>query len=146
MERYSDLSHFDFAMICRTLSALTIKPGSFQHKNIVTAMKEYLQENQNIDTKTFYAISRSIRLGNKRLGGVSYSSSHIDMLLCARILNDKVNVLDEMLMKYSLETDQKVEISEIECLDLYFEAVRTMRVRAGSFDAAARAEVIEMVY
>jgi len=89
-------------MMCRTLGSLTIKPGSVQHKNIVTAMKEYLQEeSQNIETKTMYAIARSIRLGNKRLGGVSYSSSHIDMLVCSRILSDKVNVLDEMMAKYS---------------------------------------------
>jgi hypothetical protein len=35
-----------------------------------------------------------------------------------------------------------VSDAEVETLDLYFEAVRTMRVRAGSFDAGARAEVI----
>ena len=112
-------------------------------------MKEYLQEeNLNIEMKTMYGIARSIRLGNKRLGGVSFSSSHIDMMVCSRILSDKVNVIDEMIIKYSEKTEpvQIVTDLEIECLDLYFEAVRTMRVRAGSFDAATRAEVIDMVF
>jgi hypothetical protein len=48
-----------------------------------------------------YAIARSIRLGNKRLGGVSYSSTHIDILVCSRILSDKVKLLDQMIDKYS---------------------------------------------
>jgi len=34
----------------------------------------------------------------------------------------------------------------MQSLDLYFEAVRTMRVRAGSFDASAKAEVIDTVF
>ena len=89
---------------------------ALQHKNIVMAMKEYLQEeHQNIETKTMYAIARSIRLGNKRLGGVSYSSTHIDILVCGRILSDKVNVLDQMIDKYG-ETGEdgnsKVRVSD----------------------------------
>ena len=117
-ERYPELSHADFAMMCRTLSSLSIKPGSLQHKNIVMAMKEYLQEEHlNIETKTMYTIARSIRLGNKRLGGVSYSSTHIDILVCGRILSDKVNVLDQMIGKYE-ETGEdgnsKVRVSDSE--------------------------------
>ena len=81
-------------------------------------MKEYLQEEHlNIETKTMYTIARSIRLGNKRLGGVSYSSTHIDILVCGRILSDKVNVLDQMIGKYE-ETEEdgnsKVRVSDSE--------------------------------
>jgi hypothetical protein len=103
VERYAELSHSDFATLCRTLSVLSIVPGSLQHKNITTAMKEYLQleENQHIDAKTMYSIARTIRLGNKRVGGVSFSSSHIDMMVCARILGDKVKLLEEMKRRYS---------------------------------------------